>query len=94
MICPMCKGERTLLQKDGNTIGLGFCPKCGGSGEVEMTNAEYLRQASTEDLAEFILIVIEFSLENSIEVWDYIKDSEVRTKEYWIKWLGEKRDEK
>lgn len=55
-----------------------------------MTNEEYLKQASKEELAEFILVVIEFSLESSIDIYDYIKETEVRTKEYWLEWLGEK----
>ena len=55
-----------------------------------MTNEEYLKQASKEELAEFILVVIEFSLESSIDIYDYIKETEVRKKEYWLEWLGEK----
>ena len=50
MKCPECGG----YGKVGEYNYYGTCPQCGGSGEVEQTNEEWLRTATTEELAEFI----------------------------------------
>lgn len=56
MKCPKCGGCGKLLKKEKGKscydVSLSFCDMCHGSGEVEMTNEEYLKQASTEELAE------------------------------------------
>lgn len=52
MKCKYCDGTGTSNWcVNGTFIN---CPHCGGTGEVEQTNEEWLRQANTEELAEFI----------------------------------------
>ena len=55
MICPKCDGRGfKLLMNRFCDLYTEVCDKCGGSGVVEpMTNEEYIRQASTEELAKF-----------------------------------------
>ena len=49
MKCPKCGGT-------GWDIVHGFdCVSCDGKGEITMTNEEYIRQCSTEELAEWIV---------------------------------------
>ena len=57
MKCQRCKGEGKL-EYPGFADRYFQCPKCNGTGEVEMTNEEYIRTCSTEELAEFITKVI------------------------------------
>ena len=33
------------------------CPRCGGSGEVQMTNEEWLHTMNAEQLAEFLVMI-------------------------------------
>ena len=48
MKCPKCGGT-------GWDIVHGFdCVSCDGKGEITMTNEEYIRQCSTEELAKLI----------------------------------------
>ena len=47
MKCPKCNG--TGIDDDRLT-----CYKCGGIGEIEMTNEEYLRTANVNDMARCI----------------------------------------
>lgn len=48
MKCPKCGGT-------GWDIVHGFdCVSCDGKGEITMTNEEYIRQCSTEELADFL----------------------------------------
>lgn len=52
MKCKHCDGTGTTNWcVNGTFIN---CPHCGGTGEVEQTNEEWLRQCTTEELAEFI----------------------------------------
>ena len=51
MKCPECGG---IGLTDLHTPNVGRCIKCNGSGEIEATNEEYIRQASTEELAEVL----------------------------------------
>ena len=63
MKCQYCNGkgrvEYPMYADNEQTIQnavLRFktCAYCNGTGEVTMTNEEYIRQCSTEELAEFI----------------------------------------
>ena len=63
MKCPMCNGsgkcyEQKIRYQEIETNRTDFtlakCHKCNGSGEVQMTNEEYLRSCNTEQLAEWI----------------------------------------
>ena len=58
MKCPKCDGKGTVLkiiyedwQKDEIVRSAVKCPRCNGSGEVQMTNEEWLRSATFEELA-------------------------------------------
>ena len=56
--CPKCKGYGIIgdavpdiLRGRGHIFSSIECPQCHGSGEVEMTNEEYLKSCNTEQLA-------------------------------------------
>lgn len=57
MICPTCKGGKTLLKKVQGKgcyeVVLGICDQCNGTGEIKATNFQRIT-ASPEKLAEFI----------------------------------------
>lgn len=56
MKCPKCGGYGKLLKKEKGKacyeVSLSFCDKCHGSGEVEITNEEWLKSMNTEQFAE------------------------------------------
>ena len=70
MKCPKCKGKAEYFKEvfnDGKRRReiLVECDMCHGSGEVEMTNEEWLRSATTEQLAESLFNIMannEFTL--------------------------------
>ena len=83
MKCPICKGDGTSnICINGTFLP---CSYCDGKGTVEeLTNAEWLRQASDEELAEVLrrLTVDAFDdCRNDNEYWTYA-DS-------WVEWLQE-----
>ena len=51
------------------------CPACGGSGEVEQTNEEYIRQCNTEQLAEFVIKAMLFYDNAGITMLEAIKNA-------------------
>lgn len=51
MKCPKCGYEQAIYD-DINEWW--HCPQCHGSGEVQMTNEEFLRTCNTEQLAEWL----------------------------------------
>ena len=48
MKCPMCGGDGIT---DKFTPNVGRCIKCNGTGEIEVTNEEYIRSCTFEELA-------------------------------------------
>ena len=52
MICPECNGK--CVTKVVARTEMDICPKCGGKGEVNLTNFECVTR-SPEKLAEFIV---------------------------------------
>ena len=52
MKCPMCNGSGW---DDENMI---ICLHCHGSGEVQMTNEEWLRQANKEEMEHTLTMLI------------------------------------
>lgn len=68
------------------------CPNCGDSGDRELTNAEWLRQASDEELAEVVYSLV--WLGN--ELFDRLECSGEDSKENDLKivteWLQEKHN--
>ena len=55
MKCPKCNGSGDIPRPNGTKLfGLTevmTCDMCHGSGEVDMTNEEFLRSTTTEELA-------------------------------------------
>ena len=58
MKCPKCDGSGDIPRPNGTKLfGLTevmTCDLCNGTGEVEMTNEEWLHTLNTEQLAKFI----------------------------------------
>lgn len=97
MKCPKCKGEGQIIKKEKGTIGyiarLGICDKCHGSGEVEMTNEEYIRSCSTEELAK-LLYTIGFYDNITDHVFNEIAMMQnLPTEQAFEVWLKEKHDD-
>ena len=64
-VCPKCKGYGIvgsavpdILRGRGAIFSSNECDMCHGSGEVPMTNEEWLRSLNTEQLAEFLNLII------------------------------------
>ena len=62
-ICSECRGEGTVIYsretyRDENSVIItgfeGICNTCHGTGLKPMTNADYFRAMSDEELADFI----------------------------------------
>ena len=51
MKCPICNGSGI-----DNRCDRLSCYECGGSGEIEQTNEEWIRQCTTEELANVLAI--------------------------------------
>ena len=61
--CPKCKGYGIIgdavpdiLRGRGHIFSSIECPQCNGTGEVPMTNEEYLKSCTTEQLAEWMAL--------------------------------------
>lgn len=63
MKCKHCNGtgkvrgyfyEKTGVNKWEKVWGDSPCEECNGTGEIEVTNEEWLRQCTTEQLAEIL----------------------------------------
>ena len=64
--CPKCKGYGIvgsavpdILRGRGAIFSSNECDMCHGSGEVPMTNEEWIKQANTEQLAEWMASVVQ-----------------------------------
>ena len=60
-VCPKCKGYGIvgsavpdILRGRGAIFSSNECDMCHGTGEVPMTNEEYLKSCTTEQLAEWL----------------------------------------
>ena len=98
MKCPKCGYEQAIYD-DINEWW--HCPQCHGSGEVEVTNEEYIHSLNTEQLAEFISkIDMPFMDKAPFPCGDLIecnkncglysrcvKDDFPTNKEVWVEWL-------
>ena len=58
MKCQKCGGYGKILKKEKGKscyeVSLSFCDKCHGSGEVEITNEEWLNTLPTEEKAKVL----------------------------------------
>lgn len=87
MKCPMCDGKGIMTVHNVGTDE-NFrteCDKCHGTGEVELTNEEWLRSATTEQLAEFI------AHQTLIALLENQNNHSLRMTypAYWMEWLKE-----
>ena len=56
MKCPRCNGDGSVPYHIADDLfDETNCPLCGGSGEIEMTEQEYIQTCNTEQLAECII---------------------------------------
>ncbi len=82
MKCPKCDGYGIIgdavpdiLRGRGHIFSSNECDRCHGSGEVEQTNEEWLRTATTEQLAEFVIKAMLFYDNAGITVLEAIKNA-------------------
>ena len=83
MKCPRCNGQGFSV------IAKWKCPVCDGKGEVEQTNEEWLRSASTEDVAKWLSKISKYFHEcGKRDVYP-----KTMYEEDWERWLKEKHKE-
>jgi len=61
MKCPRCHGTGKMIEWVATDTVSEYefpCRKCNGTGEIEVTNEEYLCTCSTEERAKFLTEVI------------------------------------
>ena len=93
----MCNGsgkcyEQKIRYQEIETNRTDFtiakCHKCNGTGEIKMTNEEWLRQASTEDVAKWLSKISKFFHEcGKRDVYP-----KTMYEEDWEWWLKEKHE--
>ena len=95
--CPKCNGRGTVGYFHIDHFVDIECDRCNGSGEVsevEMTNEEWIKSCTTEQLAEFIADVCYGLLD---DVWsndgDTSCDYRETEKNYWGAWLKQPHSE-
>ena len=95
MKCPYCKGEGyTHVQWENfyrvHTIRTK-CWHCDGKGEIEPTNEEFIRNCTTEELAE----IIATRIRETHNMFEYILHQDNRREEDLVReireWLKEKK---
>lgn len=91
MRCPHCYGIGEVLKESDDGIGwiTKKCRWCNGTGEAEMTNEQWLRTATTEELAE----TMAERIINSHTMFEYILHQDNRREEDLVReireWLKE-----
>lgn len=59
MKCPRCRGNGSVpYHIDEDLFDETLCPVCHGSGEIEVTNEEWLNTLPTEEKAEFLVKIV------------------------------------
>lgn len=86
-VCKLCKGVGYVGIFE--PAELTDCPSCDGKGVIEpLTNEEYLKSCTTEQLAEYLADVCYGLLD---DVWgndgDTSCDYRETEKNYWVEWL-------
>lgn len=89
-VCPKCKGKAEYFKEvfnDGKRRReiLVECDMCHGSGEVQMTNEEWLDSLPTEEKAKVIANATYSSAMMWAEIIALPKEDEVRKWEMWLK---------
>ena len=58
MKCPLCKGRKVEQILTDGMVDIVNCKCCSGTGVVEpLTNEEWLKQCTTEQLAEWMVML-------------------------------------
>ena len=91
MKCPKCKGKAEYFKEvfnDGKRRReiLVECDMCHGSGEVPMTNEEWLKQCTTEQLADVLLEHFEWGLSINAE-YCFTEKYVEQNREHILEWL-------
>ena len=90
MKCKVCGGTGVI---QGQAPGLvSCCPACDGKGFIEMTNEEWLRQCTTEQLAEFVVKAMILYDNSTMTVLEAIKNAmknDVKLSNYFMESLLE-----
>lgn len=91
--CPKCKGYGIvgsavpdILRGRGAIFSSNECDMCHGSGEVQMTNEEYLKSLDTEQLAKRL---------HDKDVYAFFvckHGGKVPSVEHYVEWLKEKHE--
>lgn len=98
MKCKHCNGtgkirgyfyEKTGINKWEKVWGDSPCEECNGTGEIEQTNEEWLRTATTEQLAE-LLCDVWYGIDDVINI---MEREDVGKKEAMLIWLKEKHND-
>jgi len=91
--CDKCNGDGFILDENGEAHD---CDKCYCCGYLDVeTNEEWLRQASTEELAEFLADTINEIIDGityEMEEGVFDQDDFYQTKHCWVEWLQEVHD--
>lgn len=86
MICPKCNGRGTVGYYDTDHFVDVECDRCHGSGEVPMTNEEYLKSCTTEQLADVFYMVFHNHADRVLNAfWDKHKDVFKKDMMEWLK---------
>lgn len=89
MICPKCNGRGKTTEYDGlRKFWCDYkCEVCNGSGEVPMTNEEWLKSLDTEGLVDYLYEVHKGG--NSVERQMWIERHKEQVKMQFRGWLKE-----
>ena len=89
MKCKYCNGTGEHIN-DANRMTT--CEFCGGTGEIEVTNEEYIRTCSTEELARLIykiavtdVLMDRFFTAEIVNAGIVDVDSGIKEAEAWLK---------
>jgi hypothetical protein len=81
MKCSMCGGDGIT---DKFTPNVGRCIKCNGTCEIEMTNEEYIRTCSTEELTTLLCALVDTGILNAWTIMYHCADSDSDAVRIWL----------
>lgn len=83
--CPVCGGRGKTTEYDGlRKFWCDYkCEMCNGTGDVDMTNEEWLQTATTEQLAEWISSVVQ----KAISIKENNDIVMLESAIWWVEWL-------
>ena len=89
-VCPKCNGRGTVGYYHIDHFVDIECDRCHGSGEVDMTNEEWIKSLDTEGLVDYLYEVHKGG--NSVERQKWIENHKERVKMQFRGWLKEKHE--